>query len=167
VGPDTSGCTGGLSTQLTIDFHAATSHDITIDSCGLADDTFEAEANAFFSAWREAHPNFEYANDKIIAVTFALSQAIEDFDDHRYRQNDAAEIARFIALLDEHGVTAAEYDDPADEPCDGGLSAEVVLEYAEAPDVAEILIDGCTTDDGFSEEVLDLLTEWRGALSQG
>jgi len=166
VGPDTSGCTGGLSTQVTIDFHAASSHDITIDSCGLADDTFEAEANAFFSAWREGHPNFEYTNDTITAVTFAQSQAIEGFDDHPYRQSDDAEVARFIALLDEFGVTASEYDDPADEPCEGGLSAEATIEYTDAPDVAEITIDGCTADDGFAAAALDLLTEWREQLSQ-
>jgi len=52
-GPDTSGCTGGLSTQLEIAFHGAGPRELTIDSCGLDDDTFEAEANAFFAMWRE------------------------------------------------------------------------------------------------------------------
>jgi hypothetical protein len=52
-GPDTAGCTGGLSTQLEIEYYGAGPHELTIDSCGLDDETFEAEANAFFAKWRE------------------------------------------------------------------------------------------------------------------
>ena len=53
-GPEPSGCTGGLSTQLEIVFHGAGPRELTIDSCGLDEDnTFEAEANEFFSEWRE------------------------------------------------------------------------------------------------------------------
>lgn len=166
-GPDTSGCTGGLSTTLEVTYHGAGPAELTIDSCGLADDTFEAEANAFFAAWRDAHPNSGFANDQISAVTFFQYQAIEDFDDGVYRQDDPAEIARFVEVLEEYGVQASAYDDPAEDPCAGGLSAEATIEYLGSDLVAEIRIDGCTVDDGFTAAALDLLTEWREALSQG
>lgn len=167
AGPDTSGCTGGLSTRLEITYHGAPSHDLTIDSCGLADDTFEAEANAFFAAWREANPDVGLPNGQISAITFSLHQAIEGFDDGEYRQDDLTEIARFVDVLEEYGVQVSGYDDPAEDPCDGGRSAEVTIEYAQTDLVADILIDGCTVDDGFTAAALDLLTEWREDLSAG
>jgi hypothetical protein len=160
VGPDTSGCTGGLSADVTMEFHGAGPRTVTIDACGLADASFEVEANAFLTAWREAHPNGGFANDQIRAVTYSLSQAIEGFDDTEYRQEDRDQVGRFAALLDRYGITASEYDPPT-EPCEGGLSADVTLEYAATDLVAALVVDGCTVDDGFSADALELLEAWR------
>jgi hypothetical protein len=168
TGPDTTGCTGGLSTWLKMGFYGGGSREITIDSCGLDDDTFEVAANAFFTDWRETHtvdgglPNSEIQN-----LSFTQSQAIEGFDDSEYRQTSYEEVRRFRDLLDQYGIQASTYDPPESDPCDGGLTTSVTIEYLSTDDVGEMLIDDCTVDDGFTAAAQDLFTEWREELAQG
>ena len=167
VGPDTTGCTGGLSTWLKMGFYGGGSREITIDSCGLEDDTFEVAANEFFTDRRESHTlDGELPNSEIENVSFSQSQAIEGFDDGVYKQDAFEEIRRFRYILDQDGVQASTYDPPDSVPCDGGLTTAVTLDSRSTDVVGEMLIDDCTVDDGFTAAAQDLFTEWREALAR-
>ncbi|MEO8261567.1 MAG: hypothetical protein ABI566_03270 [Pseudolysinimonas sp.] len=164
--PDTAGCTGGLSTTLTMGFYGGGNRTITIDSCGRDDDSFEVHANAFFTAWRDAHTvDGGLPNDDIHSLTFSQSQAIEGFDDAEYQQRSFEEVRRFRDLLDEYGVQASTYEPPASEPCDGGLATTVTIEYLSTEELVDLVLDDCTIDDGFTSAANDLFTEWRETLA--
>ena len=164
--PDTAGCTGGLSTHLDMSFYGGGGREVTIDSCGRDDDSFEVAANAFFTAWRDTHTvDGGLPNDDILYLTFSQSQAIEGFDDAEYKQRLPVEIRRFRDLLDEYGIQASTYEPPLSESCEGGLTTTVSAEYLNTKELLDLVFDDCTVDDGFTAAANDLFTEWRETLS--
>lgn len=104
----------------------------------------------------------------ITSITFHQYQAIEDFDDSDYTQNDSSELARFAAVLDEFGVVPGVTITTVEDDCAGGLSSTLAITYTEGP-TAEMFIANCGKPefDDFNQQANELLTEWRAELSGG
>ena len=51
--PDTSGCTGGITTRVQMQFEGNGDREMIIDGCASADGTFEQQATDFFSTIRQ------------------------------------------------------------------------------------------------------------------
>jgi hypothetical protein len=49
--PDTGGCAGGVTTDLSLNYSTTSRIDMTIDGCGAASGTFEGKATELFSTW--------------------------------------------------------------------------------------------------------------------
>ena len=64
-------------------------------------------------------------NSDIASLTFHQYQAIENFDDSEYTQDDPTEVARFVSLLDEFGVVPGVTVTADQDECAGGLSSTV------------------------------------------
>jgi hypothetical protein len=101
--------------------------------------------------------------DEIVAVDFRQSQAIEDFDDSEYTQDDPAAIAEFQSLLVEHGIDPATWEGQ-DSGCAGNRVTEVTVRYAGTDLATQFGVDSCG-DDPFEQDADDLFTGWREELS--
>lgn len=118
-----------------------------------------------YKAFFEAPPESASA---IASVDFHQSQAILDFDDSEYTQDDPAELATFAALLAEFdvvpGVTVTASEDNG---CAGGLSTVATVNYADGK-TADMFIATCGEPDyeDFNTQASDLFTQWRLALSK-
>jgi len=102
------------------------------------------------------------AEGEIESLTFHQYQAIQDFDDAEYVQDDPAQVARFQALLTEFDVVPGVTVTTVEDRCDGGLSTTVELTYA-GGDTAEMFIASCGEPayDEFNSRAIDLFTQWR------
>jgi hypothetical protein len=102
----------------------------------------------------------------ITSITFSQYQAIENFDDSEYTQNDRSQVAIFAALLDQFDVVPGVTITAVEDDCAGGLSSTVTVEYSEGPQ-AQMFIASCGKPeyDTFNQQVNRLLTEWRTELS--
>jgi predicted small secreted protein len=173
--PDSEGCTGGITTRVQMWFYGGGDREMIIDGCAAEDGSFEQEATDFFSGIRTgdtANPAPSAStipgppNSDISAITFSQQQAVAGFDDGEYRQEGRAELDKFIAELDLYGVVASEYVAPTGPPCAGGLSSDAVIEYTGTDQTAELLLDSCIADDGFTEVAQHLFTEWSVTLGK-
>jgi hypothetical protein len=101
----------------------------------------------------------------IESITFSQFQAIEDFDDADYTQDDPKALAEFQALLDQYDVVPGQTVTTVEDQCDGGLSSTVAIDYAD-DSTAEMFIADCGEPDfdDFNAAANDLLTDWRQAL---
>jgi hypothetical protein len=143
--------------------------DMTIEDCGAAAGSFEAEATAIFSGWRIANdPDGTGAalpNEDITAVVF-VATGVAGVADGEHRQDNPVEVARFVALIDWEGVTWSdtgwvEFVVGGSEPCEPLGLFEVTTEYTGTDIVAgPIQVAPCGADDGFGAEVSDLFAEW-------
>lgn len=166
--PDTSGCAGGITTTVHVMYHGAGDDDMTIDGCAAEPGSFEADATAFFSQYREAHhAQSGFANSDIVALTFSQEQAIPDFDTSEHTQDDPQQVARFAQILDASGVVWSEGvpDDLRGIPCPGSITTHITAVYA-ATDVVVGPVDvgGCS-DIAFIDDVTALFSGWRTAGS--
>lgn len=102
----------------------------------------------------------------IVALTFHQFQAIENFDDSEYVQDDPAEIARFVALLGEHNVVPGRTVTAKQDYCDGGISTTVTVEYADGAE-ADMFIARCGEEQysEFNSLSNELFSEWREELA--
>lgn len=102
------------------------------------------------------------ADREISSLTFHQYQAILDFDDAEYVQDDPAQVARFQTLLTEYDVVPGQTVTAVEDGCDGGLSTTVELTYA-GGDTAEMFIASCGEPayDEFNARATDLFTQWR------
>lgn len=103
----------------------------------------------------------------IESLDFHQYQAILDFDDSEYTQNDPAEVAGFAALLSEFDVTPGVTVTAVEDGCAGGLSTTVTVNYA-AGESADMFIASCGEPDydAFNVKANDLFSQWRAALSK-
>lgn len=101
--------------------------------------------------------------DRISAVDFRQTQAIEGFDDAEYTQDDPAEIGRFVALLDEHGIDPAHWRG-GDRDCDGSRVTTATIHYADSELGTQLRVDTCN-DDAFEQAADELFTQWREELA--
>jgi pimeloyl-ACP methyl ester carboxylesterase len=105
--------------------------------------------------------------DEIVAVDFRQSQAIENFDDAEYTQDDPAAIEELQALLAEHGIDPATWEGE-DTGCAGNRVTQVTVRYAAAEGedalAAQFSVDSCS-DDPFELDADELFTGWREDLS--
>jgi outer membrane murein-binding lipoprotein Lpp len=166
---ETDGCTGGITTTAHMLYHGAGQDTMVIDGCAAEDGSFEADATAFFTQYREAHHSEEgFANADIVALTFSQSQALPDFDTSEYTQDYPQAVARFAALLDEYLIVWSEGVDPSllGEPCPGSITTQITAVY-EGTDivVGPVEVGGCS-DTAFVDEVSTLFSGWRQALAQ-
>ena len=102
------------------------------------------------------------ADHEIESLLFHQYQAIENFDDSDYSQDDPKQIARFQALLDEFDVTPGETVTAEEDDCAGGLSTTVEISYTTG-DPVEMFIAACGVPayNEFNSQAADLFTEWR------
>jgi hypothetical protein len=162
--PDTSGCTGGITTTVHLMYHGAGDDDITIDGCAAEPGSFEADATAFFSQYREAqHAQGGFANSDIVALTFSQEQAIPDFDNSEHTQDDPQQVARFVQLLDASGVVWSEGipDALAAAPCPGSITTRITAHYRGTDVVVGPVDVGGCSDIAFVGDVTALFAEWR------
>jgi hypothetical protein len=162
--PDTDGCTGGITTSVHLTYHGAGEDDMTIDGCAAEPDSFEADATAFFSQYREAHhAESGFANADIVALTFAQDQAILGFDNSEYTQQNPQQVARFVQILDENGVVWSEGipDDLLAVPCPGSITTHITAVYADTDVVVGPVDVGGCSDLAFVNDVTALFSEWR------
>ena len=103
---------------------------------------------------------------EVTSLTFHQYQAIEDYDDAEYVQDDPAEIERFVALLDEYDVVPGETVTAAQDYCDGGLSTTVEVGYEDGAS-AEMFIAACGEPqyDEFNSKATELFSEWHQNLA--
>jgi hypothetical protein len=98
----------------------------------------------------------------IESLTFHQYQAIEDFDDAEYTQDDPAQVQRFQALLDEYDVTPGSTVTTVEDECAGGISTTIEIAYAEGDPVEMFLAKcGVPAYDDFNSAAIDLFTQWR------
>lgn len=99
---------------------------------------------------------------EIESLLFHQYQAIEDFDDSDYSQDDPAQIARFQELLDEYDVTPGVTVTTVEDNCAGGMSTTVEISYTTG-DPVEMFIAACGEPkyDEFNTQATALFTEWR------
>lgn len=96
------------------------------------------------------------------SLTFHQYQAIQDFDDAEYVQDDPAQVARFQALLTEFDVVPGVTVTTVEDGCDGGLSTTVELAYVDGGTVEMFLATcGEPAYDEFNAQAIDLFTQWR------
>lgn len=101
--------------------------------------------------------------DTIESVTFSQSQALPDFDDGEYTQDDPAEVQKFVDLLETYDIDPGGYQTPDTGGCAGGISSDVTVEYEKL--AAQFSIDGCAApDDTFEADATALLSGWRDDL---
>lgn len=101
--------------------------------------------------------------DEIESVEFSQSQAVPDFDDGEYTQDDRGEIAEFVDLLRQYDVDPATYR-ATGETCPGGRETQVAVIYAERNLEARFRVDSCDVRP-FAQAADQLFTEWREELS--
>lgn len=101
-------------------------------------------------------------NSDIASLTFHQYQAIENFDDSEYTQDDPTEVARFVSLLDEFGVVPGVTVTADQDECAGGLSSTVRVDYS-GGESADMFIASCGKPDydRFNQQANELFTEWR------
>lgn len=98
----------------------------------------------------------------IESLTFHQYQAIEDFDDADYVQDDPEQLQRFQDLLDEFDVTPGSTVTTVEDDCAGGISTTVQIAYATGDPVEMFLAKcGVPSYDNFNDAAIDLFTEWR------
>lgn len=105
-------------------------------------------------------------NEDITSLTFHQYQAIENFDDSEYTQDNPTEVARFVTLLDEFDVVPGVTVTATQDQCSGGLSSTVQVDYR-GGQTADMFIASCGEPhyDAFNQQANELLTEWRIDLS--
>ena len=81
-------------------------------------------------------------NSDIASLTFHQYQAIENFDDSEYTQDDPTEVARFVSLLDEFGVVPGVTVTADQDECAGGLSSTVRVDSS-GGESADMFIASC------------------------
>jgi hypothetical protein len=162
------GCTGGMSTTLKIYYYGAGITDLIVDGCGAEAGSFEADLNDLFAAFREAHAGEGFENHDIVAIAFSQSQAVQGFDDAGYTQDDPAEVARFVDLLERFDILWSDGNVDSGESCPGSISSQVTAVY-EGTDlvVGPVVLEDCSADDTFPTDASALLTFWRETLSAG
>jgi hypothetical protein len=101
--------------------------------------------------------------DRIDAVDFRQTQAVPDFDDSDYTQDDPAEIARFVELLREHGVDPTSWRHAETDGCTGNRVTTLTIRYADSDLATPFSVDSCVPD-AFDQEADELFSEWRVAL---
>lgn len=96
------------------------------------------------------------------SLTFHQYQAIQDFDNAEYVQDDPAQVARFQGLLDEFGVIPGLTVTTVEDGCDGGLSTTVEVTYVDGA-AAEMFLATCGEPDydEFNVQAIGLFTQWR------
>ncbi len=101
-------------------------------------------------------------NSDIASLTFHQYQAIENFDDAEYTQDDPAQVARFVSLLDEFDVAPGVTVTAVQDQCSGGLSSTVRIDYSGGQS-ADMFIASCGKPDydEFNQQANELFTEWR------
>jgi len=97
--------------------------------------------------------------EDITSVDFRQSQAIPDFDDSDYMQDDPEQIARLVELFREHGIDPATWRG-ADSGCTGNRVTRATLHYADSDLGTQLGIDSCN-DNAFERAADELFTEWR------
>lgn len=97
-------------------------------------------------------------------VVYHQAQAIPDFDDAEYTQDDPAELQKLQDLIDEYGVTIGVSQTEPDMPCDGGRTTFATITYADAPE-AFLTIEPCGDGDfqEFNKAADELFSEWKSA----
>lgn len=102
----------------------------------------------------------------IVSLAFHQYQAIEDYDDSEYVQDDPAEIARFTELLDEFDVVPGKTVTAAQDNCAGGLSTTVTVDYEDGA-TADMFIAACGEPqyDEFNSKASELFSEWHEELA--
>lgn len=104
-------------------------------------------------------------DDDITSITFSQYQAIENFDDSDYIQDDPEQLRRFAELLVEYDVVPGTTITTVEDDCAGGLSSTVTVTYSESP-AADMFIATCGIPefDDFNRQANELLSEWRSDL---
>ncbi len=102
--------------------------------------------------------------DDIAAVDFRQSQALPEFDDSEYTQDDPDAIAEFRALLREHDVDPATWAAP-DSGCPGSRTTQVTVRYRDSDLATQLSVDTCS-DDPFELAADELFASWREALAR-
>jgi hypothetical protein len=161
---DSGGCTGGITTTVHMLYHGAGEDTMVIDGCAAEEGSFEADATALFSQFREAHhAQAGFANADIVSLTFSQFQSLPEFDTSEHTQDDPQQVARFVGLLDENGVVWSEGIDPslAADPCPGSITTDITAHYTGTDVVVgPVQVGGCS-DIAFVDEVTALFSEWR------
>lgn len=104
------------------------------------------------------------AIDGLTAVDFRQSQAIPDFDDGEYTQDDPEQLERLVELLREHGIDPATWRG-ADSGCAGNRVTTATLHDGDSGLDTQLRIDSCN-DNAFEQAADELFTEWREQLSR-
>lgn len=114
----------------------------------------------FTLAYLEARTTAE--RGAIESLTFHQYQAIQDFDDAEYVQDDPEQVQRFQSLLDEFHVSPGSTVTTVEDDCAGGLSTTVQIAYAQGDPVEMFLAKcGVPAYDDFNSRAIDLFTQWR------
>lgn len=101
--------------------------------------------------------------DDIDSVEFRQTQAIQDFDDATYVQDDPAEVRQLVDLLREYDVDPASWQGQ-DTGCAGNRITQVTLAYRDRDLATQFSVDSCS-DDPFEQDADELFTRWRQELS--
>lgn len=101
--------------------------------------------------------------DDIASVEFRQSQAILDFDDGTYVQDDPAEVAQLVDLFREYDVDPASWQGQ-DTGCAGNRVTQVTLAYRDSDLATQFSVDSCS-DDPFEQDADALFTRWREELA--
>ena len=99
---------------------------------------------------------------QITSVEYHQYQAILDFDDAEYTQDDAAELAKLESLLEKYDVTPGVTQTAPQDGCTGGLSTTATVTYYDTS-TAKMFISSCDSSNEFASKANDLFTEWRKA----
>ena len=103
-----------------------------------------------------------FSEREIESLTFHQYQAILDFDDAEYVQDDPAQVARFQALLTEFHVVPGQTVTTVEDGCDGGLSTTVEIGFSGGGSTEMFLATcGEPAYDEFNTQATDLFTQWR------
>jgi hypothetical protein len=109
--------------------------------------------------WLEPRPV-----QQISSVAYNQYQAIVDFDDAEYTQDDATQLAKFQQLLEQYNVTPGVTQTAPQDGCAGGLSTTATLTYHDAS-TAKMVISSCDSSNVFAGKANNLFTQWRHAAS--
>jgi hypothetical protein len=159
-------CPGSIATDVSIAFDDGTPDSSFALQSGC-DDGFATEAGIWLVNYTGQAQTRE---NGYRAIEYSQYQAVDGYDLESHRQDDPAEIARFVALLERYDIDPDGYVSSDDEGCIGGVWSAVSLFDLEEPEahvVARMEIDTCGDDDGFDAEATALVTEWHDSVLAG
>jgi hypothetical protein len=99
---------------------------------------------------------------QISSVTYHQYQAVLDFDDAEYTQDDATQLAKLQQLLEQYDVTPGVTQTAPQDGCTGGLSTTAIVSYRDTS-TAKMFISSCDSGNVFAGKANDLFSEWRKA----
>ena len=133
-----------------------------LEGCGDPED-FATRATFLLLDFSEQAPDRENGYG---AVAYAQSPPAPGLDEYEHSQDDPEQIARFVALLDDHDIDPDGYVSLSDPTCPGGTSTVVSLfdtSETEPHVIARMEFDDCGPSSGFGDQASELIAEWRRA----